>query len=289
MKVFSWDFKNNLNINEDLILIMGSFESIHLGHYELIKLAKSIKQQRNCKIAMMLMQSPIKKGEVASLKAFQPKVRLYTLDKLGIDYAFAVEPNQEIINLDYKKVIENLKLNNVKYIVCGEDFKFGFNRLGTIEKLRKHFDVNVASAKKVSGVKISSSLINEFILEGNISAANELLIDNYAFITNIEQFYFNQPKHLTKLKNGVYIVNVIIANFEYHGLVKIDNNVESEEIRKSVMYLFDLEFIPSKYQEIYIEFIAKIRQINNESENNLTEKDIQIAKKYFVDLLNKEK
>ncbi|WP_027122926.1 FAD synthase [Metamycoplasma spumans] len=286
MKTYSWNFIDKLPIDDNLILCLGSFETLHLGHNQLFKLAKDLKTDNpDKKLAIILFKSPIKSGKIQQKKAFQTKTRLITLFELGFDYAFVIDVNEQIINLDYHVIINKFKENNVTDIVCGPDFKFGFNRQGTIEKLKKNFNVAIADERKVSKRKISSTLINELIEEGNISAINELLLQNYAFISNIENFEYKYPENLNQLKSGIYIVNAIIADYEYHGLTLInkdnqDNNKKA--LQNNILYLFDLEVIPSKYQEIYIEFLATIRYISNSYDNNLKDSDLNIAKEYFL-------
>lgn len=49
---------------------------------------------------------------------------------------FLVDVNQTILNCSYSDFIQGLKINNVKNVVCGQDFRFGFNREGNIDKLK---------------------------------------------------------------------------------------------------------------------------------------------------------
>ncbi len=287
MKIYNWDIENKLPIDDNLIICLGSFETLHIGHNSLFKIARDLRNESNTlKLATIIFKSPIKNGLVANKKAFQLKPRLYTLDKLGFEYVFIVEMDQNKLNLDYKKFIDTLLLNNVKKIVCGQDFKFGFMKKGTPKILANYFDVKIADEIKANKVKISSSLINEFISEGNISAINELLIENYSFITFLDHFRFQYPKNLNRLKNGVYIVNVVIENIEYHGLALINEQENSDQDDGNflnLIYLYDLELIPSKYSETFIEFLQKIRQINDKKEIKFKQSDIQIGYQWFIE------
>ncbi|MBN0970828.1 FAD synthase [Mycoplasma phocoeninasale] len=287
MKIYSWDIKSNLNLNKDLIICLGSFETLHLGHNELFKIARNLKNaDEHFELAAMMFQSPINKGEIATEKAFQPKTRLYTFDALGFDSVFIVNMDKNLLNLDYKIFIQSLKENGVKKIVCGQDFRFGFMKKGTINDLKKEFEVYVADEKKVNKSKISSTLIKEFIRDGNIEGMNALLIENYAFITTMEKFHYKYPENLIPLKDGVYIVNVVISNIEYHGLTLINKKFESEENKlNNILYLYDLEIIPSKYEEIYIEFIHRIRYVDDSKESKFSKSDLEIAQRWFIENL----
>ncbi|PYF43587.1 riboflavin kinase/FMN adenylyltransferase [Metamycoplasma alkalescens] len=262
-------------------MVLGAFETLHLGHYELVKLAKDLKNTLNKnKIAIMLFKDSYKNLVNNEKKAFQTKTRLYTLFNLGFDYVFIVDSLKDNLRTSHIDFCENLKLNNVKHVVCGFDFKFGFQKLGNIDYLKKNFNVLVANERKVQKRKISSSLIRELIEEGNIHAINNLLIEKYAFITHLEKLNFSFPKNLLKPKPGIYIINCVIEDLEYHGIIKISNDLENQIDNE--IYLFDLELIPSKYKEVFIELENPIRYINFKHENQINEKDIEIGKQWFL-------
>ncbi|SGA02885.1 Riboflavin biosynthesis protein ribF [Mycoplasmopsis arginini] len=259
-------------------MVLGSFETLHLGHYELIKIAKDIKiSNPQTKLAIMIFNNTYKGALGLDKKAMQTQTRLYTLFNLGFDFVFLANINKENLNVSHEDFCKNLLLNNVKFVICGKDFKFGFRRLGNIEYLSKFFNVTVANERKIQKRKISSTLINELIEEGNIFAINNLLIEKYAFITNFNKFNFAFPNKIKKIKPGIYIANFVIDDIEYHGLIKI-SNVQNNE-NDNLAFLLDLEIIPSKYQDIFVELEALIRHINLDHENEIRDNDIELTKK----------
>lgn len=281
MKIFEWNFKEDFEIKEDLIMVLGSFETLHLGHYELIKIAKDIKiSNPQTKLAIMIFNNTYKGALGLDKKAMQTQTRLYTLFNLGFDFVFLANINKENLNVSHEDFCKNLLLNNVKFVICGKDFKFGFRRLGNIEYLSKFFNVTVANERKIQKRKISSTLINELIEEGNIFAINNLLIEKYAFITNFNKFNFAFPNKIKKIKPGIYIANFVIDDIEYHGLIKISNDQNNEN--NNLAFLLDLEIIPSKYQDIFVELEALIRHINLDHENEIRDNDIELTKKWFI-------
>lgn len=284
MKVYDWDLlKTSPEIKDPLIICLGGFESLHLGHYELVKEAKALQEKKaDYKLSILMLKNPISKGEIQEKKLFQLKTRLYTLDALNFDYAFFITMQEEIKNLSVQAFIEKLKEINVKAIVCGPDFRFGHNRLGNVTLLKEYFEVSVVKEKKINNKqKISSSLITELIEDGLVEEANKLLIEKYAFITNINRFKFTYPTNLIKLKAGIYCVNAVIKDIEYHGLclIKKTETEKANDINK--LYLFDLQLVPSKHEEIFIEFEKELRHISTLAENDLFEKDLAQARKFF--------
>ncbi|RMA77515.1 riboflavin kinase/FMN adenylyltransferase [Metamycoplasma subdolum] len=279
MKLYRFNLKEKINQNdENLIMILGSFESLHLGHFSLIKKAKeiqNIEEDKNWKIALLMFKNPIRNGKMSDKKLLQLKVRAITLANLEIDYLYAIEDVEEIMKIDAEKFVEILEKNNVKKVVCGEDFRFGFSRKGDINLLKNYFETHIVELKKISENKISSTLINELILDGKIKEANELLIENYAIITNFDRLKFTFSESLNLPKKGIYLVNCVIKDYEFHGLSLIGLN-------ENICYLFDLEFVISKHEEVYMEFLDSLRFIETKKDDGIFEEDIENAKKYFL-------
>lgn len=288
MKIFNWNLKDKLPIEDkSLVICLGAFETLHLGHYELFKNAFDYKKDHpEFKSAILVFKNPIKANNVIEKKAFQLKTRLYTLEALKFDYTFIVETNDEIKNISASNFVDALKLNNIKTVSCGLDYCFGFNKTGDIDLLKKNFEVLIASLKKVNKQKISSTLINELIGEGNVDVINKLLLEKYALIVNADHFKFAWPSKINKLKPGIYVVNAVIKNIEYHGLCLVLKFNENELDLNNILYLLDIETIPSKYDEIFIEFLGTIRYIEIQKDNKISNQDIDIAIGYFKTIQN---
>ncbi|WP_330463553.1 FAD synthase [Metamycoplasma gateae] len=281
MKIFNWNFKEKFDHNEDLIMLLGSFETLHLGHYELVKTAKDIRNTNpELKLAIMLFSQSYKSLVAKEEKVFQIKTRLYTLFNLGFDYVFLVDDNINNFNVSHEQFCKNLLENKVKKVVCGNDFKFGFRKIGNIDYLKKYFQVYVSNDRKIQKQKISTSLIKDLIEDGNISAINNLLIEKYSFITNLEKMNFFYPNNIKKIRSGIYVSNFVIDDVEYHGLIKINHKSNKEKTNQA--YIFDLELIPSKYKEVFVEVEALIRHINFQHEDKIEISDIETAKKWFI-------
>jgi riboflavin biosynthesis protein len=54
----------------------------------------------------------------------------------------------------------------------------------------------------------------------------------------------------------------------------------------NILYLLDIETIPSKYDEIFIEFLGTIRYIEIQKDNKISNQDIDIAIGYFKTIQN---
>ncbi|MBU4691287.1 FAD synthase [Mycoplasma zalophi] len=274
MDVYNWPIEYKENDNRpEIIMVLGAFESLHLGHYELFKLAKQLqKQNENYQIACLLFKNKLHNIE----KIFQLKSRIYTLDHLEVQKTIVINFDENFKNIDPLTFINKLKELNVKIIISGSDFRFGFNRQGNNELLKKHFIVHIIKEKKINNTKISSTIIRQLIKEGKLEVANNLLIEDYAFITSIKNYKFDFPKNLVKLPAGIYFCNLVYKDIEYHGFIFI--NYESKE--NQVVFL-DLEEDNLFFDELFIEVIKNFRNIHHIAENKIFKSDFKEAINFF--------
>ncbi|QJG67183.1 FAD synthase [Mycoplasma phocoenae] len=264
MTIFKWPLINQIS-KAKTILVLGSFETLHLGHYELFKKAKELRSNNPELVIVSLLFKDKSMNNI--IKVQQLKPRIYTLDKLGVEITIIIEFNEEFKNISANKFIEELKKINVEKIVCGSDYRFGFNRTGTVDELKKHFDTHSVKLKKIANLKISSSVLKELIKEGKISAVNQFLIDKYSFITSISNYKFTFPVNIQTIPNGIYLTNFVFKNIEYHGFIHINGTEHNQVI------IFDLNYDILYFDEVLIEIISEIRHINHIAENKIFESD----------------
>jgi riboflavin kinase/FMN adenylyltransferase len=85
-------------------------------------------------------------------------------------------------------LVDGLK---AKIVLVGEDFRFGHRGSGDVHLLRDlgqqlGFEVRVISSAEIDGQKISTSKIREYLDEGNVVAASEMLGRVHASVGLIE-------------------------------------------------------------------------------------------------------
>ena len=185
MKTILLDYKKPTERFDSLSLCLGYFDGVHIGHQELIKYARKYAKHI---LGLLTFSKPIstivdngKNKEV--LTSLDDRFKI--ISKLGVDYYFVTQIDQEFTKLSDMDFIEMLKKMHVKEIFVGKDFRYGAEAKGTISTLKDYFDVYEIDIKNVNGEKVSTQSIATLIKNGEIEKANDLLGHNYCVVGNI--------------------------------------------------------------------------------------------------------
>ena len=179
MKVVHIYYQNISAKVDNLSLILGYFDGVHLGHQYLIKEARKYAKHP---LAILTFDKPvsslINNGKSNDLITSLDD-RFKMISKLGVDYYYLFHIDKDFLNLSDLDFIDLLKKLNVKEVFVGEDYRFGKNRVGTPNTLKDFFDVRVIDLLKENGEKISTQEIKNLLELGKLEEANKLLGHNY--------------------------------------------------------------------------------------------------------------
>ena len=112
---------------------------------------------------------------------FTNKEKDYILEQIGINYLISCPFDKKFMQIEATKFIEILCKNlNMKYLVVGTDFTFGYKKSGNVELLKKisndyGFELKIIDKLKKDDRDISSSYIREELIKGNLDIVNEML------------------------------------------------------------------------------------------------------------------
>ncbi len=285
-------------MKKGLCAALGDYDGVHPGHIAVIKTA--VDSSKDLIPTIYTFTNNCKNSKIITDNETKSEI----FKNLGIK-KIIFEDFDSIKNYSPLQFVEEIliKKYNVKTIVCGSDFTFGKNAKGNIDTLKHICDnlklnLKVVDAVKINNSKISSSLIRQYIENGQVDCAREIMGRNYN-INGIVQ----QGKHLGKTmqtptininfnkmnvipKYGVYITKTYVNDKCYKSIsnVGIRPSVETTDIPNVETYIFDFD------QNIYgkpvtIEFIKMIRpEIKFKNSSMLyeqVEQDILNAKSYF--------
>lgn len=289
--------------DKDKVITIGNFDGIHKGHQALInktiEIAKINKLESLVLTFDMLPEEIFKKSSFRRL--YNNKLKEMYLRDLGIDVFLKIDFN-DIRELSYVTFCEDILISKLKtkHIVIGENFKFGKDRIGDVEKLKEYssnFTIHSPSLIKINNENISSSKIRKLILDGNFIKAKSYLGRDYMISGSVVTGNqlgrkLNYPTANIKLEydyplEGVFISSTKVDNKVYPSLASIGNKpTYNGEEKLLEVYLFD--FSMDIYgKNIDVVFFEKIRdQVRFTSEDDLIK---QMNEDYKYAIINIKK
>lgn len=280
------------------VLTLGNFDGVHLGHQQLINhLIKQSKKLNLPTVVMLFEPQPLeffcKQNAPARLTSFKEKVEL--IKKLGINYIIAVPFTQTFANMLAPDFIQDWLINKLqaKYIVIGDDFRFGRERKGDINLLQQYTHNNQFVVESMptfvwNDLRISSTAVREALFNSDFKLAHCLLGRNYAIEGKVvhgnalaRQLGFPTANiHLNRKKpalQGVYFVKVknCCSNQHYHGIANIGIRPTIEG-KKAILEVNLFDFSGDIYgQYLDVIFVHKLR--DEKKFDSLTDLKQQIA------------
>ena len=185
------------------VLTVGNFDGVHHGHRLL--LGHLFDKSRELGVPSMLLTFEPQPREYfagakvpARLTRFREKITL--LEKTDLDRVLCLPFNEQTRNTSAQWVIDVLltELLGIRYIVVGDDFRFGKDQQGDYAMLeaagaRHGFGVSHIGTLTFEHERISSSRIREVLATGDFELAEQLLGHPYFIMGRVAIIYTSQP------------------------------------------------------------------------------------------------
>ncbi|MDO5724729.1 MAG: bifunctional riboflavin kinase/FAD synthetase [Tissierellia bacterium] len=242
---------NLLDLNEtghDTTIALGNFDGLHLAHQALIKEAIEFSKANFISSSVLLFNQHTNLLNDKTFRELTPfSYKCSLIENYGINNIYTIPFNNEIMQMMPKDFLELLtKKLRLKYIVIGNDYRFGRNRRGDIDFLKKFAKNNAIEVKiiddiKIDNLKISSTKIRELISKGNLSFANQMLGREYMLRGKVvhgkgfgKQFGFATANlelsdNFLIPKEGVYKTHVLYENKLYNAVTSVGRNLTFNE------------------------------------------------------------
>lgn len=167
------------------VLTIGNFDGVHRGHAEVI--TNLVKKARQLGLPATLMTFEPQPQELfagqnapARISLLRDKIAL--LSELGVDRLLCVRFDKKFAQLPPEQFIESLLVERlgVRYLVVGDDFRFGQQRRGNFEMLQQAgeqhgFAVVNTISFLVGDQRVSSTMVREALAKGNLELTRRLL------------------------------------------------------------------------------------------------------------------
>lgn len=160
----------------NVFLTIGFFDGVHLGHRrvidEVVKKAKS-EGAKSCVITFDRHPSELFSGRaVKLLTCWEEKIKIFS--SLGVDVVQIFTFTHLFSALRPYQFLQKLTaIFNIREILVGEEFTFGYKREGNVDFLSQNqfrfgYRLKAIPPVKLDGEKISSSLLRKWLKEGKI-------------------------------------------------------------------------------------------------------------------------
>ena len=309
MKIFRINSTSSFK-EKSLNLAIGNFDGVHIGHQAVIKKLVRESKKINSKSGILSFMPHPRQYFTNNYEDFNiidenDKVSLF--ENLNIDYYISLKFDSVLASLSPENFIKDIlvKKLQVKNITVGYDFKFGKDRKGNTDLLKKlstKYNYQVSIINQIKNEKDSivyySSLIRKKIEEGNFKSVSSILGRNWSLKGKVikgdqkaSKMNFPTanitPSKLIKPKKGVYAIKALYSDNYYNGIANfgVRPTIEGKKLLlEAHLFEFD-ENIYSK--DLTVEFLTFIRE--EKKFNDFTslkkqiQKDIQIVKKYHLE------
>ena len=269
-------------IKEDIVLILGFFDGVHLAHQKVIKEGVRIAKEGNLKVALMTFNRSHKlayqKYEPQEYHYLTQTEQKYSLiESLGVDITYEVFFNSEFGNLPPQDFFEQYIVDwNAKVVVAGFDYTYGKPNIASMEHLPQYsngrFEIIQVGEEKVSDESISSTSIREYIKEGKVEKANAMLGYTYETMGYVvhgdargrELGYPTANIHSAPYtllpKVGVYAVRLTVKGKQYDGMASVGYNVTFGERHYITVEVNIFDFNDVIYgDDVKVEWVAYLR------------------------------
>ena len=188
MKVITLDYPISAPITtKKVILTLGFFDGVHIGHQKLIKDAKLIAEQKHLPLMVMTFDKHPKEiykndHKFVYLETEQEKER--KMEKLGVDYLVIIKFTKEFSQLSPQDFVDQVVMKlKADTVVVGFDYTYGPKDIANVENLPKfakdRFKIVVEPKQAIDKIKVGSTYIRKAIQHGNVELAAELLGQPY--------------------------------------------------------------------------------------------------------------
>lgn len=281
MKLLKLKFPFEIENHPQCAMCFGYFDGIHQGHMALVKKTQEEATKNNLQASLFTFEPnpnfvlhKIKRNEMLS----SIEDRMMLLQKAGHDEMVVAHFDLTVAELSPLEFIENyiIKLN-VKSVIVGSDYRFGYKGQGTPSLLKKlannRYEVIIVDEISDHNVKIASSWIVNLLKDGQIDKANQLLGYHYQVQGEIVRGFgrgkeFNFPtinisQDITYVmpKRGVYVVLVQLKGETYQGMASVGVHPTVGSLGEELIEVNLFDFNEDVYGErVKVQFLNFIRE-----------------------------
>lgn len=265
-------YQTNQIPKDDVVLVLGFFDGVHLGHQEVIKTGARIAKEKGLKLALLTFNQHASKvcqakSDVKYLSDFEQKAE--KMADLGVDYLYQVAFTSAFSKLKPQNFVKEYIVNlHAKVVVAGYDYTYGPKEIANMRTLPLYaadrFEIIQVAPQLKDGAKIGSSRIRNLLERGDLDQACQMLGRPYqtrGLVIHGEARgrTLGYPTANLKIdpeialpKEGIYAVCCTLNGKQYLGMASIGHNVTFGNLRPLSVEVNLLDFNEDIYGEILV-------------------------------------
>lgn len=217
------------------VVTVGTFDGVHLGHQQIITRMKEEAARVGGETVIISFhphpRKVVDKGDPAIGLLTTIEERIALLSEMGIDHMVIVPFTRSFSEMSPAEYVEHFLVARIHpaTVIIGYDHRFGKGRDGDYRLLedycsRGYFNLKEIPRQLLDDVTVSSTLIRNALLSGDIDKANSLLGYDFSFEGRVHHGDHRgrtigfptanlQPLSAEKIipANGVYIAEAILS------------------------------------------------------------------------------
>ena len=281
--------------NKSIVIGIGKFDGFHIGHQKIIKQVVNLAEKLICTPSVFTVRNY---PATYTLSSWNQRKQFFKESGIELCLWADFTDIQKFTHQDFLNLLQNIC--DIKGVVVGKNFRFGFHRKGDIRFLKSwakinNIKVSIINPVCVKGTPVSSSSIKQLIKNSHFSEARDMLGRWFTvkgrcisgrgtgrkigFPTiNLELENKNCP-----VSDGVYACFVkhnknIYKAAVFYGIPRMFHTEKTFEI-----HIPDVEICNVQGKSLTVIFVKKIRDVEQfNSQKELSEKisqDVCITKK----------
>ncbi|MDG1162120.1 MAG: bifunctional riboflavin kinase/FAD synthetase, partial [Burkholderiales bacterium] len=170
-------------------LTIGNFDGVHLGHQAMLRRLVTVADERNLISTVIIFEphpaeffSPLE----APTRLYGYREKVMSFSDAGIEQVVVLPFNKKYSLMLAEDFVNDVLVSTlcVKWLLIGDDFRFGFRRGGDYDTLLEkslecEFELEATQSVTVAGERVSSTAVRNALASGDLKFAEEMMGKRY--------------------------------------------------------------------------------------------------------------
>ncbi len=261
---------------------IGNFDGVHSGHLHILQRLKNEATHRGLQSVVVIFEPQPNeffarqhhRSPIARLTPLRDKLQLLQQSQY-VDEVYVLRFNHQFAQMPASSFIQTILRErlNTRYLLVGDDFRFGQARTGDFDLLRRQPDFITERTPSIliAGERASSTAVRQALNTGRLDQARQILGHDYQLSGRVKHgkklgrtlgsptANIHLPPHHYAL-HGVFVVEAISSLGKHQGVANFGSNPTVEQTHSPKLEVHLLDFQGNLYgKRLSINFLHKLR------------------------------